>query len=564
MSQPKGAAFLVEDSNPADLGPFPEAVSDEIKSLHDSAKTFVEMKVCPNRQALENHDNALLTGIVRECGEGGYLGVGVPEKFGGFGLDFTAEVMVSRGMARGGNASFAVTHSAHTGISTWPILYFGTDAQREKWLPKLASGEAIGAYALTEAGSGSDALAAKTTARLSDDGQEWILNGSKIFITNAAVADLFTVFAKVDPSSSATGAGGKPACFLVERGAPGLSVGKEEHKLGIRGSSTCPLSFDDCRIPVGNLLGTVGRGHEIVMNTLNLGRFKLGAAALGGISRAIDLAVRYCAERHQFGRSLLDFDATKAKIAEMAIDEWVGEAMVYRLAGDLTRVLHDLAPGASAAKAIKAFEIECALVKVALSEMNWRVVDHCLQLHGGYGYSEEFEPAGMLRDVRINRIFEGTNEINRLHAVSSVLKRAMKGEIGLNLFGPTESVPTPRYTVEDTRGTLREATTMALRSFFQNCGKEYAALGDPGKIMSAIAVERQQPMLAIADMMLAVYALDCATARDKGQPAITEALETQIKLDMLGGDRRPNSTLSTRLFDLKRAIADGVVKRVLG
>ncbi|MEY4744727.1 MAG: hypothetical protein RL272_672 [Candidatus Parcubacteria bacterium] len=486
-----GGAFLVQDISPAETFT-PEDFGDDRLAFKAAADDFSKREVAPAAERLELHDHGLLLALLKQAGQLGFLGIDVPEADGGLGLDLVTSALVFEATGASGNGSFVVTIGAHTGIGTWPILYFGTDAQRAAYLPGMASGERVAAYALTEPGSGSDALAAKTTAVLSEDGSHWIVNGSKSFITNAGIADVFTVFVKI---------GGQNACLIVEKGTPGFSVGKEERKLGIKGSSTCSLTFEDARVPAGNLLGQVGKGHKIVLNTLNLGRFKLGAAAEGAIKGAIRGTIEYAAGRKQFGVPILDFDAVRQKVAEMVADAWVGECMVYRTAGMLASRLEGVPPGEEAAKAIEEHTVECSLVKVALSEMLWESINHGVQIFGGYGYVEEgYAAARALRDARVNLIFEGTNEINRMLAIDALVKQAMKGKI--DIFGAYSSLPEapPRG------ASLRGAVTGAKRATIHALGA--AAM----KHMQGLKDE-QQLLIALADALIAVYAADSAVLR---------------------------------------------------
>jgi alkylation response protein AidB-like acyl-CoA dehydrogenase len=358
-----------------------------------------------------------------QAGQLGFLAVEVPEKFGGAALTLIESALVFEAFAQSGNGSVLVTLGAgNNGIGMAPLLFFGNDAQRAKYLPKLVSGEWIAAYALTEPGSGSDALAAKTRAELTPDGKHYRVNGTKRFISNAAFADLFTVFVKID---------GQNACLLIERATPGLTIGPEENKLGLRGSSTCDLILEDALVPVENVLGAIGKGHKIVFNTLNIGRFKLGAGAVGGLKGGVAPVVQYLSERKQFGEPLTTFDETRAKLADSVIAGWVGESLVYRTAGLLSNELHGKQFGNAAALAIEEYDLECSLVKVALSEMLHDAVDNAIQLYGGYGFLEDYPPARAWRDQRVNRIFEGTNEVNRMLAVKELGKRAAKGTLDL-------------------------------------------------------------------------------------------------------------------------------------
>ena len=428
MTQPKnaarGAGFLVDHNGPDDVYT-PEDFTDDQRQIGAAVAEFMKQAVAPQVIALEEHDYGLLKGLIRQAGDLGFLSVDLPESLGGLGFDLTTSALVFEEVGSCGSGSFAAAVGAHSGIGTWPLQYFGSDEQKRRFLPGIMSGEKVAAYALTESGSGSDALAAKCRASLTPDGQHYVVNGEKVFITNARIAGVFTVFVKIDGDDD------KKACLVVESGTPGFSIDREEHKLGIRGSSTCRLVFENALVPVGNLLGEIGKGHKVVLNTLNLGRFKLGAAAAGAIKSTVRVAAEYAGERKQFGKPLLEFDGIRAKIAEMVIAGWVGESLVYRTAGLLSGRLHDADNPAAATKAIEEFTVECSLVKVALSEMLDGAADELLQILGGYGYIEEYPAARAYRDSRINRIFEGTNEINRMLIVGEVVKRDLQGRIDL-------------------------------------------------------------------------------------------------------------------------------------
>ncbi|HKO10770.1 MAG TPA: acyl-CoA dehydrogenase family protein, partial [Acidobacteriaceae bacterium] len=404
------------------------------------------------------------------------------------------------------SASFSVSISAHTGIGTLPVVWYGTPAQKEKYLPKLASGEWIAAYALSESSSGSDAMNIRAQARLSPDGKQYILNGEKMWISNAGFADLFIVFAKID--------GEKFSAFLVERDTQGLTIGAEEHKLGIRGSSTCPLVLSDCAIPADNLLGEAGKGHHIAFNILNIGRYKLGAATLGGARNSLRNAIRYGKQRMAFGKPIVSFGLLQEKIADAAAGIFAGEALVYRVVGAIDAALSTLpadAPASEVQKRIEDYAVECSIVKVWCSEMLERVVDHTVQIHGGYGYVEEYPAERGYRDARINRIFEGTNEINRLIITGFLLKRAMQGRLAL--------LPAINKVMDEVMSgpTLREEATGPL-------GAEKALLASAKKLglfCSGAASQKyptnlqdqQEIMGALADILMEILVMESSILR---------------------------------------------------
>ena len=500
-----GGSFLLEERQPNEVFT-PEDFSEQHQLILQTTEDFANNEIVPNIEKIEHKDFSVSRELLKKAGELGLSSVDIPEAYGGMEMDKVTSAIIGDRIAK--YAGFATTWGAHTGIGLLPIVYFGTEEQKKKYLPRLASGEIVGAYALSEASSGSDALNCRARATLSPDGKHYILNGEKMWITNAGFADLFTVFAKID--------GEKFTAFLVERTFPGFSVGAEEHKLGIRGSSTCPIILNDCKVPVENLLGEIGKGHVIAFNILNVGRFKLGAMCVGGSRVSLEQAIAYAKQRKAFGKVIADFGLVREKIANMAVGIYAGETMVYRTVGMMDIALSEVdKSGANAAaeirKAIEEYAVECSIIKVWGSEMVDYVVDETVQIYGGYGFVEEYPAERAYRDARINRIFEGTNEINRLIITGFLLKRAMSGQLPLmpaikKLMDEVLSGPSM---AEEVEGPLAEERKLVVNA--KKLGL-FAAGAATQKYMQAIQ-DQQEIMGAIADMVIETYAMESAVLR---------------------------------------------------
>jgi len=513
---PKGGSFLIEDRAPEDIFT-PEDISEEQRMFARTAEEFLRKEVIPREDAIYAKDYAVHRELMEKAGELGLLSIDIPEKYGGLGLHKVSSAVVGEQFAL--QASFAGTQSSHVNIGTLPIVFFGTEAQKQKYLPLLASGEWIGAYALTEPQSGSDAMAAKTKAVLSPDGRHYILNGQKMWITNGGFADLFTVFAKVD--------GEKFTAFLVERG-PGLVHGHEEKKLGIEGSSTTALMLEDCHVPVENVLGEIGRGHKIAFNVLNIGRLKLGARSVGSMKLSLQQSVEYAKERQQFGQAIANFGLIKHKLAEMTIRAYVGESILYRTLGMIDDALEhaDKDDPAQVLRVLEQFAIECSIIKVWESEALAYVVDEEVQVFGGYGYSRDYPAERAYRDARIARIYEGTNEINRIVIGSQLLRRAAAGE--LPLFEAATTAVELGLSAGDTLNQNRASVAFSDELVLMQAAKAMtlASIGAANRAYGDGARNEQEVIAHIADMVMAVYAMESALLRtqrvltDRGLDAI--------------------------------------------
>lgn len=521
----KGGEFIIKETDAQDVFT-PADFSEEQNMMHQTALEFVEKEVQPLLERLDNHEEGLMRGLMEKAGQLGLFGVSIPEQYGGLDMDFTTSLRVTEGV--GGGHSFPVAFAAHTGIAMLPILYFGNDEQKNKYLPGLTNGELMGAYCLTEPGSGSDALGAKTKAIPTEDGEHYVLNGQKMWITNGGFADVFIVFAQVD--------GDKFTGFIVDRDTPGLSLGNEEHKMGIKGSSTRQVFLSDVKVPKSAVLGEIGKGHLIAFNILNIGRIKLAAACLGATKMASTLSIKYANERVQFKLPISKFGAIKYKLAQQAVRIYAVESAIYRAGMDIARMEQELlAKGQSHNEALlgaaREFAVECAMLKVEGSEVLDYVVDEGVQVYGGYGFSADYPMDRAYRDSRINRIFEGTNEINRMLAVDMILKKAMKGE--LDLMGPAQAVQQelmaiPDFNLEEetglfatekkTIGKLKKAILMVAGTAVQ-------------KYMNSLAKE-QEVLMNIADMAIKVYTAESTLLRVEKEAGVKgeEALATQIDI----------------------------------
>ena len=520
----KGGDFLIKESNAAQVF-ISEEFNEEQQMMLQMCRDFLNTEILPHLDRIDAQEDGLMQKLLDKAGELGLLSVSLPEAYGGFGKDFNTSLLITEELGKG--HSFAVALSAHTGIGTLPILYFGTEAQKQKYIPKLGTGELKASYCLTEPGSGSDALSAKTKAVLSADGKHYIINGQKMWITNAGFADVFVVFAQID--------GDKFTGFIVDKGTPGLSLGNEEHKMGIKGSSTRQVFFSDCEVPVENILGEIGKGHLIAFNILNIGRIKLAAAALGASKRVNTLSIQYAKERQQFKMPIANFGAIQHKLAEMAVRIYATESSLYR-AGMAIHHAEELlkAAGKTEAEALlgaaQDFAIECAMLKVAGSETLDYVSDEGVQIYGGYGFSADYPMDRSYRDSRINRIFEGTNEINRMLVLDMFMKKAMKGEIDLfsaAMAVQKELMGIPAFGEED------QGFLAAEKKVLQNLKK--AAIMTAGaaaqKFQQKLSQE-QEILMNLADMTINIYMAESALLRTEKLASLKGETAVALQIDL--------------------------------
>ncbi len=501
----KGGEFLLRETDPQTVF-IPEDFNEEQQMMAATARDFISAEVHPILDRIDSMEEGLMRSLMEKSGELGLFGISIPEKYNGLNQDFNTSLLVTESL--GGGHSFIVAFAAHTGIGMLPILYFGNEEQKQKYLPKLTSGEWMAAYCLTEPGSGSDALAAKTKAIATEDGNHYVLNGQKMWITNGGFADVYIVFAQVD--------GDKFTGFIVEKGTEGLSLGPEEHKMGIKGSSTRQVFFTDCKVPKENILGEIGKGHLIAFNILNIGRIKLGAACLGACKSVVGLSAKYANERQQFGQPISGFGAIQHKLAEQVIRTFALESSLYRTGQMIHEMEQKLSEGGKSSGetlmgAAKEYAVECAILKVDGSETLDYCVDEGVQIYGGYGFSADYPMDRAYRDSRINRIFEGTNEINRMLAVDMVLKKAMKGE--LDLMKPAMAIQQELMEIPDL-GDEDETLFAAERKAIANMKKAVLMVAGSAVQKYMMGLDKQQEILMlIADMAIQTYVAESTLLR---------------------------------------------------
>jgi alkylation response protein AidB-like acyl-CoA dehydrogenase len=545
-AQAKGGAFLIEDRSWHEIFTA-EDLSDEHRAIARTIDQFWTNEVEPHLAAIRRQEPGVALQVLRKSAELGLTAIAIPESFGGMEMDLASVMISSEHLAR--DPSYGSWHSAHTGIGTLPVLFFGTEEQKRKYLPRLASAELLAAYALTEPLAGSDARAIRTRADLSSDGKYYVLNGQKMWITNGGAADLFTVFAKV--------AGDKFTAFLVERSFPGVSSGAEEHKMGMKGSSTTAVYFDNVRVPVENVLGEIGRGHIIAFNILNLGRLKLGAGALGGAKKVLGICLQYAKERKAFGSAIAQFGAMQHKLAEMAIRTYAVESMVWRVVGLIETELRQAAeqePAQSMTplKAIEEYAAECSIIKVYASEMLDYVVDEGVQIHGGYGYHQDYAVEGAYRDSRINRIFEGTNEINRLLITGMLLKRAARGQLAL--IPAVQAIVNGQADTGDSKG--KDEAAQLVRN-----AKKIAllAIGIAHQRFGVDLEKQQEVAMCMSDMVMEVFAMESILLRTHKLAASGKGKNAADMCSVFLRDAMDRIEISART--LLGACSDGVALR---
>ncbi len=575
----RGGSFIVRKMDEGEIFTV-EKFSEEQREIADLISQFGKEQILPKRKDIEKHDKELSVGLMRQLGELGLLSVDVPEEYDGLGMDKVTSAIIAEKVVMGESASFTVTFSAHTGIGTLPIVFFGTEEQKKKYLPKLGSGEWIGAYALTEPNSGSDALAAKTTAVLSEDGKYYILNGTKQFISNGAWCDMMIAYAQVD--------GDKFTAFLVEMDMPGVEVGPEEVKMGLKGSSTTSIIFNNAKIPVENVLGIVGKGHHIAFNILNIGRYKLGASDLGGCKVTINEAVGYAMERHQFGQAISNFDSIKSKFANMIVRTFEQESILYRMVKDIDTSIKKVKPDDKdyykrIVAAIEEYAIEASMAKIVGSEALWLNADDGLQIFGGYGFTEDYPLAGITRDTRVDRIFEGTNEINRQIVTGYFLKKALTEELPIRekikevkamLGGKTPQINSDVLKEEKSAYEYAKAVTLYL--FNESIIKYGQGLKNEQQLMEILAdsftdlyiidsvlrritqnEKRDQDRLAIGKISTAVRVRRIVGSAKVALLSILDGDELDKALDDLTTLSK-GTELRNNLFALKRQLAESL------